>query len=591
MDRGLVSDGLARHLVSIDGAAGMARLLDRIEPHLAGLSAAWEARDFLAPALALDECAKASDAADLRASDFKLRVDCVGTANEHATNLFDTYVRSKIYEALLEVLAGADENAIYEAVETITNLFDKTEPRIVDSLLPSDLGYIMRLLLVRLQLRRGMATEAVATAKRNLAANSACPHTTRYLYYALTQQKATGRLTESPGVALQDLSDRFCSQPFDTLASTAQARQQKSGLPVLYACQCPGMLIYRVSDGTETQGINDIWNGSAIQEIRRSILDGDFTYCSRHYCSDILSGTLPKKNEIVDTRLRDIIDNHKVVSDGAPLTLSLAHDPSCNLACPSCRTSVYSVKNEQREALDRFSERILLPLMEDAPVSLILSADGDPFGSKHYRNLMRNLDPVRHSKVRLTLLTNGLLLTEREWDELTNIHAMVAAVSVSIDAAEADAYEYLRRPGKWSVLTPNLDNLSRLRRESKVPYVSLNFVVQQKNYRQMPAFVEMTRAWGFDRALFLKLVNIGSFTSDQLRENDVCNPLHPEYEDFLAVLRDPIMRWREAELFNVKPYLEIAETAGRIAASARESGRGVFAKIIQRLRVAGNALH
>jgi len=536
---------LGRHLISLDGSEGMDRLLSKVEPRLPEISAAWDARDFSKLGRALEQCAKASDASDIRAADFKLRCD-------YGSNyVFDAYVCSKIYEAIIEYLVKSDEAVVYEVANTISSIEPVQEVYAYD--------FIMRFLLIRLQLKRGMWKEAVANANINLSIFSACPHSQYCLYLALAQQRATVGLSDSPNVALQNLSDRFCDQPFRTLAT--KARREKNAVPDIYACHCPGLLPYPVSDGTDTQPVHDVWNGRAIQEIRRSVLDGDYTYCSRLNCPEILGGNLPKKAEIADPRLRDIIDNHKVALDDAPLTLSLSHDPSCNLACPSCRVDLFNIKNEQREKLDRFSDRILLPLMENAPVTLVLSGDGDPFGSKHYRQLLRSMDPARHSRVSIQLLTNGLLLTAREWDDLTNIHAMVGSISVSIDAAQADTYEDLRRPGKWSVITQNMDHLSRLRRTRKVPYVSINFVVQQKNYRQMPAFIEMTRAWGFDRALFLKIINIGSFTSDEFVESDVCDPRHPEHQDFLEVLRDPTMRWPEADLYTVKPYLTTAEAA------------------------------
>lgn len=538
----LINRNIERHLISTEGAEGMARFLERVRAHISPLVAAWDARDFAALGAAAMECAKTCDSEDLRAIDFKLR-----SAGQR-----DTLVWSKLFEALIEALAGGDERVIFEAVEAAA----ATEGA------PDFIGFFgspMRLLLIRLQLRRGLAAEAVATANKSLAVLSSCPHTQRYLYLALMQQRQAGERVEPRSVALQDISDRFCDQPFKTLATMGSTRFEKGTVPQLYACQCPAMLPYSVSDGTETQPIEDIWNGDAIQEMRRSILDGDFTYCSRFYCADILGGRLPKKNEVTNPKMRSVIENHRVVLDDGPRLLSLSHDPSCNLACPSCRKEIISIKNEQRDVLDRFSDRILLPLMEGARTTLVISGDGDPFSSKHYRRLIRNLDPVRHSKARVQFITNGLLLTEREWSELSNLHGMIGAVCVSVDAAEAEVYEDLRRPGKWSVITQNLEFLSQLRRADRVPYVSLNFVVQQKNYRQIPAFIEMTRAFGFDRALFLKLINIGSFTADEFVENDVCDPRHPEHQEFLATLHHPAVRWPEVHLFTLQPYLELSE--------------------------------
>jgi hypothetical protein len=552
---GLLEGILARHLVSTDGLPGMGRLLDRIEPHMAGLICAWTARDLAALGSAIQHCAKAVDAVDIRAADFKLRVDCLATSSGHAY-LYDIHVESKIYEVILEALAGGDDDVVFQVAKGISLVNEIPAPFGFD--------YVMALLLIRLQLGRGLAKEAVETVNRNLAVDAGVPHMHRYRYIALAQQKATSGLADTPDIALQDLSDRFCEAPFRTLASMSNGRFGDSSYPLLYACACPGMLMYPVSDGTDTQTVDDIWNGGAIQEVRRSILDGDYSYCSRAYCQYILNASLPKKDEIADPRLRDIIDNHKLVLEEAPHYIRPMHDPSCNLACPSCRSEVFAIKNKQSEVLDRFSERILLPMMEDAPVTLYLSGDGDPFGSRHYRQFMRGLDPVRHSKVRIWFLTNGLLLTAREWEQWTNLHGMVASIGVSIDAAEASTYEDLRRPGKWSVITRNMDDLGRLRREGKVPHVQLNFVVQQKNYRQMPAIVEMAQAWGFDAVNFLRIINIGTFTPEEFALHDVFSPGHPEHQTFLGVLRHPILLSPQVLLTTtVQPFFEIAKAASQ----------------------------
>jgi wyosine [tRNA(Phe)-imidazoG37] synthetase (radical SAM superfamily) len=120
-------------------------------------------------------------------------------------------------------------------------------------------------------------------------------------------------------------------------------------------------------------------------------------------------------------------------------------------------------------------------LIEDAPVTLVLSLDGDPFGSKHYRKILQSLDPIRHAKVKIQILTNGLLLTRLEWSKLSNIHAMIQSVAVSIDAAEQETYEDLRRPGKWSVITENMEFLGKLRQSCQIPFLSAIYVIQQKN--------------------------------------------------------------------------------------------------------------
>jgi hypothetical protein len=46
-------------------------------------------------------------------------------------------------------------------------------------------------------------------------------------------------------------------------------------------------------------GIGDVWNGPEAQEIRRSILEGDYTYCAPLVCPYLVKGSLPRRDDIV----------------------------------------------------------------------------------------------------------------------------------------------------------------------------------------------------------------------------------------------------------------------------------------------------
>lgn len=539
-----LADILGRHVTSIDGPMGMARLLERVNKNLPALRSAWNATDSVALTVAFERCASECDEYSLRDMDYALRADIAAdpTAMGH-----DLYVRSSLYWALLEYLCEGEGDLI---VAFVTTLYARAR------LTSHSTGYTMGILLARLYLDKNMPVEAEAVAKKNLSVNSSEPYAQYMLYLALAKQKAAGLISGSNHVAIDDLTGRFCSEPFVTLGS--KASRVPGSAPELYACGCPGLLPFPVSDGSTSQSPESIWNGQNIQEIRRSIHDGDFKYCSRLACPALLGGNLPKKKDIHDPDLIAVISGRKTVVDYAPKNVSLSHDPSCNLACPSCRTELILIKNDQRLVLDEFADRIVLPLIEDAPVTLVLSLDGDPFASKHYRKILRSLDPVRHSQVKIQILTNGLLLTRREWKELSNIHGMVQSIAVSIDAAEPETYEDLRRPGKWSVLNDNMEFIGELRRSGQVQYFSANYVIQQKNFRQIPNFIRLGKHWGVDLIRFLKMINIGSFTADEFIDNDVCDPRHPEYQDFLAVLRDPIVSDPIADLYTAKPYLDEA---------------------------------
>lgn len=542
----LFADCLARHLISLDGEEGMRGLLGRILVHWDDVRRTWLSNDDRAFGLTLEKCAKDSDRLDLCAARGALKLRC---DLPHGEGSYDFRVCAQIYRSILEYLTDADSSAVYAIAQRVA--FINETPAV------AGFDYIMALLLVELQIERGLYEEAIVTAKRNRSVVFWCPYSQYYVYQATTLAVSAKLIANSPEDEALDLSDRFCEQPFVQLSSAVN--RHKGAFPLLRACRVSSLLPYQVSTGQVDQHFDDIWNGRVIQEIRRSILDGDFTYCGRYMCSEIITGALPKKAEIADPHLRDIIDNHKVILDKNPRSVMLAHDASCNLACPMCRTELFSLKNKEREALVQFTSRVILPVLDNAEVGLWLSEDGDPFFSKHYRELLRRLDPVKHAKVKLCFLTNGQLFTPLLWEELAAVRHLFHRVYVSIDAAEQATYEDVRRPGKWGVLLENLAFLSKLRRQGELAHFAINFVVQKKNFKEIPDFVRLGQALGVDEVVLQKLYRTSPFSAAEFLESDIFNTLHPEHGAFLEVLRDPILRSAQVSLYTVKPYFFAAQ--------------------------------
>lgn len=467
---------------------------------------------------------------DVKTKDIRLRADYVNAS-------------AKIILAAIEILAD-NENSALEAIRGLAN------PNKIPAIWQCE--FFANVALAELYIRRGQLDEALASVERNLAIFGACPTSQLFRYRILQAKKEKGMMAKSPDVYLGDLTGRFCEQPFETISTTSIP--YKNGSKVgMFACNCSTILPYPINDKDGT--LEEIWNGDAVQEIRRSILDGDFTYCSRTLCPKLVMGQLPLKKDITDPRLRDIIDNKRLTLGDEPKQLCLTHDASCNLACPSCRIDIIAIKKEERDLLDVFADKYLFPLMDGNQIKLLISGNGDPFGSKHYRRFIHGLDPIKHAGARLELLTNGLLLTEKEWESLSHIHHLIDLVSVSIDAATAPTYEDVRRPGKWHILYENMEFLSRMRRENRIPLLSMNFVVQRKNFEEMPAFVELGERWSVDSIKFQKIVNNGSYSPTAYLENNVVDEAHPLHSRFLEILHSEKLQSPIASLFNLTPYI------------------------------------
>ena len=116
-------------------------------------------------------------------------------------------------------------------------------------------------------------------------------------------------------------------------------------------------------------------------------------------------------------------------------------------------------------------------------------------------------------------------------------------LTVSIDAATKDTYERIRRNGNFEQLQKNMEFAASLRKEGRLRYFRMNFVVQAENYREMVPFVKWGERLGVDEVFFTKILNWGTYTEEEfarisMMEKDGITPK----KELKEVLEDPVMR-------------------------------------------------
>jgi pyruvate-formate lyase-activating enzyme len=326
-----------------------------------------------------------------------------------------------------------------------------------------------------------------------------------------------------------DLRGRFCSHPFDNLETTPGGQA--------YFC-CPAWLPVPIGN-LEKQTAEEIWNSPAAQDIRRSILDGSYRYCSRMHCPKITGRILPSSDDLTNQEHRSFVARRQTRLVRGPKRLALNHDRSCNLSCPSCRTRMIVARKPEQERLNAMADRVLMPLLERAR-KVHVTGSGDPFGSAHFRYLLRQIGERRPAGLRLELQTNGLLLAQ-SWDEL-GLDGLVDSLSISIDAGRPETYAAVRRGGDFGRLLDNVRFVAGLRAAGRVGRVRLDFVVQTLNFREMPDAVDLVRRFGFDGLKFQMIRSWGTYTPDEFARHNIGSPDHPRFAEFLEVLRDPRLR-------------------------------------------------
>lgn len=341
----------------------------------------------------------------------------------------------------------------------------------------------------------------------------------------------------------KDLSKRFCSKPFVFFEVVPNGDA---------FCCCTGWLPKPLGN-LHNNDVMAVWNSEAAREIRTSILDGSFRYCRQKVCPEIGNGTLPYKEDVSDPDLKEIIEKGTTILTKKPKEFNLAYDRTCNLSCPSCRTEQIVIKGEEYAEKQQLQDRILATGLEDAE-KLIVTGSGDPFASKLYRDLLADLDADKHPNLWVHLMTNGQLFTPLAWEKWKKSQKVIKTASISMDAASEETYRIVRRGGTFQNLLVNLEFVASLRRKGDLSGVQVDFVVQQANYREMKAYVELAKHFSFDSAGFSRITNWGTFTAKEFSLQAVHDPAHPEHSQFLEILKDSIFDDPIVDLGNLTEF-------------------------------------
>lgn len=351
--------------------------------------------------------------------------------------------------------------------------------------------------------------------------------------------------------AERSLIGRFCSRPFDHVEVHVKGE--------VYAC-CPAWIKAPIGNFNENS-LSEIWASPKAQELRNTILDGSYSQCMKDWCPDIQGNRLPRNSE-VDSKWQPLIQGRAQVLYKIPTSILLSYDESCNLSCPSCRTTQvhFSRGTPQYFQAMKYTDRILTELYEnpEVPVELHLSGSGDPFASPVFLNLLESIDSDRLPNLTLRLKTNGILLNEKTFTRIQKAQKCIRAIMISIDAAQADTYAVVRRGGEWNRLLKNIEFMRSQRTASSFELIA-SFVVQQKNYRETAEFARFFINLDFNEIQYLLVDNFGSWENDQdFQAQCIWKKNHPEFSEFLKILEDPILEDRRVKLGGLTEYRNIA---------------------------------
>lgn len=317
-------------------------------------------------------------------------------------------------------------------------------------------------------------------------------------------------------------SNLTCAQPFERLSIFPGGEA--------YTCCSlhlqPNYYIGNIyKDTAET-----LWNSERAKRLRYSVAQGDFEYCTE-LCPYLRKGLV--EDGYSPLRLRSpqdaLVKNYQEqVLTTFPRTIVLCCDETCNLTCRSCRHDRRGLRAVESQQLYETLMRVVRPMLKDCEYLRGLGS-GEFFASTAVQKFYKTLTVQEFPKLGLFILTNGQLLTPEKWQEFKNLQGMPIQLRVSVDASQKDTYELLRRGASWDVLVRNMQFLSKLRQSGELRRLGLSFVVQTRNYWQIPDFVALGKTWGVDFVEFQRLGNYSTYRARPFLQNDILDPQNSLY--------------------------------------------------------------
>lgn len=314
-----------------------------------------------------------------------------------------------------------------------------------------------------------------------------------------------------------------------------------------------------------TETSEEIINNVTRLEIQDGMREGKFTYCNDQ-CPQ-LSSFLTEENEYWDILNKVELDERL---RKATMNVGFSYDPSCNLQCPSCRDNLIyydpfdpndSKGRHIKEIHEKVKDLINILLTQHPAVSLNITGSGDAFASPLYWDYLLELakNPVPNN-LRLTLKTNGVLMTEQNLLEIEPLWKYITYIEVSVDAFTEETYKVVRKNGNFKKLKNNLSFLDEMIYQRRFPNLynwQTNFIVQRDNYKELKEFVKWQLQYKSKPKIWTNLLAQWYHMSDEkFKGMAVWQEGHVNRDELIEILKDPIFKNSQLKLGNISSLVK-----------------------------------
>jgi radical SAM protein with 4Fe4S-binding SPASM domain len=169
----------------------------------------------------------------------------------------------------------------------------------------------------------------------------------------------------------------------------------------------------------------------------------------------------------------------------------------CNLNCKHCYSNSTAAKKDDtlntKEAFD------LIDQLADFKVPVLLLSGGEPLLRP---DLFKLIKKARSRNLRVVILTNGTLLTEKMVQELKSLG--VSYIGISLDGLEAVNDQFRGKKGAFNSALEGIRNCQKYDQK-----VGLRFTINQENYQEIDELFQLIERENIPRICFYHLVYSG----------------------------------------------------------------------------------
>lgn len=293
----------------------------------------------------------------------------------------------------------------------------------------------------------------------------------------------------------------------------------------VYPC-CQGWSKYNIGN-IFFDSPSKVWNSTSAKLYRLSVINKTYALCEPSNCPSLCNPHNVNKRGT----------SHCTKEN--PTSVCLAFDYTCNLHCKSCRKERMNHNNNKdyqymyNDIVRKLNKSNWLEARE-----LYVASQGEAMLSKSYRKIIFSDSTKRDS---IIIHTNGTLLNKTNLDKLVEKYKDIS-LFISLDACTKETYESLRIGGNFDVLLKNLKYISELKKEGKIKYVSILYVLQRQNYKELVGTCKLAIELDFDRLDVTRIFNWGTYTDEEFKEVSMFYENAEPKEEVKKILEDPIFK-------------------------------------------------